>query len=109
MRLDEKPSVPTSYGCFKNRAKTIIGLYLFNEKYKLVSKTTCITMSGHLSTEEKALFKAEIDAIRRKDYAFHRVLEANKIKFKGNHCARRYGGIRRSSSFWQSQDVSIQS
>jgi hypothetical protein len=26
-------------------------------------------MSGHLS-EEKALFKAEIDAIRRKDYAF---------------------------------------
>jgi hypothetical protein len=26
-------------------------------------------MSGHLSTEEKALFKAEIDA-RRKDYAF---------------------------------------
>jgi hypothetical protein len=27
-------------------------------------------MSGHLSTEEKALFKAEIDAIRRKDYAF---------------------------------------
>jgi hypothetical protein len=39
-------------------------------------------MSGHLSTEEKALFKAEIDAIRRKDYAFHRVLEANKIKFK---------------------------
>jgi hypothetical protein len=31
-------------------------------------------MSGHLSTE-KALFKAEIDAIRRKDYAFHRVLE----------------------------------
>jgi hypothetical protein len=26
-------------------------------------------MSGHLSTEEKALFKAEIDAIRRK-YAF---------------------------------------
>jgi hypothetical protein len=26
-------------------------------------------MSGHLSTE-KALFKAEIDAIRRKDYAF---------------------------------------
>jgi hypothetical protein len=23
-----------------------------------------------LSTEEKALFKAEIDAIRRKDYAF---------------------------------------
>jgi hypothetical protein len=38
-------------------------------------------MSGHLSTEEKALFKAEIDAIRRKDYAFHRVL-ANKIKFK---------------------------
>jgi hypothetical protein len=38
-------------------------------------------MSGHLSTEEKALFKAEIDAIRRKDYAFHRVLEG-KIKFK---------------------------
>jgi hypothetical protein len=31
----KKPSVPTSYG-FK-RAKTIIGLYLFNEKYKLVS------------------------------------------------------------------------
>jgi hypothetical protein len=29
-------------------------------------------MSGHLSTE-KALFKAEIDAIRRKDYAFHGV------------------------------------
>jgi hypothetical protein len=26
-------------------------------------------MSGHLSTEEK-VFKAEIDAIRRKDYAF---------------------------------------
>jgi hypothetical protein len=50
----------------------LLGLYLFNEKYKLVSlkKTTCITMSGHLSTEEKALFKAEIDAIRRKDYAF---------------------------------------
>jgi hypothetical protein len=43
----------------KTGAKTIIGLYLFNEKYKLVSKTTCITMSGHLSTEEKALFKAE--------------------------------------------------
>jgi hypothetical protein len=40
-------------------------------------------MSGHLSTEEKALFKAEIDAIRRKDYAFFiEVLEANKIKFK---------------------------
>jgi hypothetical protein len=37
-------------------------------------------MSGH--QQEKALFKAEIDAIRRKDYAFHRVLEANKIKFK---------------------------
>jgi hypothetical protein len=60
-------------------------------------------MSGHLSTEEKALFKAEIDAIRRKDF-FHRVLEANKIKSKeqGNHCARRYGGIRRSSSFFGS-------
>jgi hypothetical protein len=27
---------PTSYAS-KNRAKTIIGLYLFNEKYKLVS------------------------------------------------------------------------
>jgi hypothetical protein len=51
-------------------------------------------MSGHLSTEEKALFKAEIDAIRRKDYAFHRVLEANKIKFKrtGDHC--RHGGMK---------------
>jgi hypothetical protein len=50
-------------------------------------------MSGHLSTEEKALFKAEIDAIRRKDYAFFiEFLEANKIKFKeqGNHCARRW-------------------
>jgi hypothetical protein len=68
-------------------------------------------MSGHLSTEEKALFKAEIDAIRRKDYAFHRVLEANKIKFKrtGEPCARRYGGIRRSLVSRQSQDVSIQS
>jgi hypothetical protein len=69
-------------------------------------------MSGHLSTEEKALFKAEIDAIR-KDYAFFiEFLEAKKIKFKrtGEPCARRYGGIRRSSSFFrQSQDVSIQS
>jgi hypothetical protein len=67
----------------KNRAKTIIGLYLFNEKYKLVSKTTCITMSGHLSTEEKALFKAEIDAIRRKDYAFHRVFRGKQNKVQG--------------------------
>jgi hypothetical protein len=43
-------------------------------------KTTCITMSGHLSTE-KALFKAEIDAIRR-DYAFFIEFLRNKIKFK---------------------------
>jgi hypothetical protein len=34
--------------------------------------------------QEKALFKAEIDAIRRKDYAFHRVLEANKNKVQKN-------------------------
>jgi hypothetical protein len=41
---------------------------------------------------------------------FHRVLEAKSSKEQGNHCARRYGGIRRSSSFFrQSQDVSIQS
>jgi hypothetical protein len=39
-------------------------------------------MSGHLSTEEKALFKAEIDAIRRKVLFFIEFLEANKIKFK---------------------------
>jgi hypothetical protein len=52
-------------------------------------------MSPFINRRE-ALFKAEIDAIRRKDYAFHRVLEANKIKFKeqGNHCARRYGGMK---------------
>jgi hypothetical protein len=37
MRLDEKNPVPTSYGCFKTGAKTIIGLYLFKKKYKLVS------------------------------------------------------------------------
>jgi hypothetical protein len=66
-------------------------------------------MSGHLSTEEK-VYKAEIDAIRRKDYAFHRVL-ANKIKFK-----RRTGTIvldgmvvYEDLRFRQSQDVSIQS
>jgi hypothetical protein len=44
----------------------LLWLYLFNENTNLSFKTTCITMSGHLS-EEKAL-KAEIDAIRRKDY-----------------------------------------
>jgi hypothetical protein len=69
MRLDENHRYHKLRLLQKTGAKTIIGLYLFNEKYKLVSKTTCITMSGHLS-EEKALFKAEIDAIRRKDYAF---------------------------------------
>jgi hypothetical protein len=37
----------------KTGAKTIIGLYLFNEKQTCLSlKQTCITMSGHLSTEE---------------------------------------------------------
>jgi hypothetical protein len=46
--------------------KTGLNYYrVFNET--CLFKTTCITMSGHLSTEEKALFKAEIDA---KDYAF---------------------------------------
>jgi hypothetical protein len=33
----KKPSVPQATAASKNRAKTIIGLYLFNEKYKLVS------------------------------------------------------------------------
>jgi hypothetical protein len=40
-------------------------------------------MSGHLSTEEKALFKAEIDAIRKRIMLFHRVLE-NKNKVQKN-------------------------
>jgi hypothetical protein len=40
-------------------------------------------MSGHLSTEEKALFKAEIDA-RRKDYAFHRVFRGKQNKVQKN-------------------------
>jgi rRNA pseudouridine-1189 N-methylase Emg1 (Nep1/Mra1 family) len=35
-------------------------------------------MSDHLSTEEKALFKAEIDLIRRRIMLFIEVLEANK-------------------------------
>jgi hypothetical protein len=39
-------------------------------------------MSGHLSTEEKA-FKAENRCNKKKGLCFfHRVLEANKIKFK---------------------------
>jgi hypothetical protein len=41
-------------------------------------------MSGHLSTEEKALFKAEIDAIRRKDYVFHRVFRGKQNKVQKN-------------------------
>jgi hypothetical protein len=40
-------------------------------------------MSGHLSTEEKALFKAEIDAIR-KDYAFHREFRGKQNKVQKN-------------------------
>jgi hypothetical protein len=35
-------------------------------------------MSGHLSTEEKALFKAEIDAIRKRIMLFHRVFREQK-------------------------------
>jgi hypothetical protein len=46
-------------------------------------KTTCITMSAIYHQKRKP-FKAEIDAIRRKDYAFHRVLEANKNKVQKN-------------------------
>jgi hypothetical protein len=37
MRLDEKNHQYLATAASKNRAKTIIGLYLFNEKYKLVS------------------------------------------------------------------------
>jgi hypothetical protein len=33
----KKPSVPQATAASKTGAKTIIGLYLFNEKYKLVS------------------------------------------------------------------------
>jgi hypothetical protein len=41
-------------------------------------------MSGHLSTEE-TLFKAEIDAIRRKDYAFFiEFLESKQNKVQKN-------------------------
>jgi hypothetical protein len=37
MRLDENHRYLQATTASKNRAKTIIGLYLFNEKYKLVS------------------------------------------------------------------------
>jgi hypothetical protein len=43
-------------------------------------------MSGHLSTEEKALFKAEIDAIRKEDIFFFFIFK----KSQGNHSV--YGG-----------------
>jgi hypothetical protein len=63
----------------KTGAKTIIGCIYSMKIQTCLFKTTCITQPF---INRRELYLKPKYAIRRKDYAFHRVLEANKIKFK---------------------------